>query len=1170
MSLRRLVAIAGLLVVVGLAQRAGAQAFQGTVRVTVRDAQGGIVAGAEVRLVSDATDEKHSQVSNTSGVAEFPNMLPGTYTVSIEQPGFKAHVRKGVVVRTNQIVDVAARLELGDRTEAIEVSAGAELVNVTSSQLEGGTFGARQVTDLPVYDPTLTGDVTNFAVLAPGVVSQPGGVVGQGGAIGGNRPRQNNFVVDGLDNNEHDLTGSVVPVIQDSVAEFTLLTNQFTAEFGHSTAGQFITTTKTGTNEIHGGLWEYSVNRNFLSLDNLTRAVTEPGTPKPRYDNNRFGGQLGGPLIRDRLFAYGAYEYQTVNKAGTVASEILVPTAGGMSTLESMAGQPRTGVSSVSVGLLRDWVPTAGAGTTSVDVLNEATGTLVPVEVGPFAATSPNFDHQHLAMLNLDGLAGEHRVSGRFSYFRYSSLAAGPLPIDQFNSDLTQKAYRAAVSDVWNLRPDIYNELRVGYTKLQKEFPVSLPSAPGATDVFGNYIIDELGLNIGPVPEYPQDSRISTFQAGNTTTWVHNAHTFKGGVEVRANGSGGTFLPRGRGEYNYASLGELVRDQVPAGSNGALRGVGADQFIGDRKAFYAFAQDSWRVHKRLTLDLGLRYEVTQVPKDSAAQAENAISNIDSIRTEVDADGNVIFDQLTPAHQQLLLQQVGESLLFAAPKPDRNNFSPRFGFAWDATNDGRTSVRGGIALAYDVLFGNLASIQLPPQYQVEVGTDIACTLSPSPEWCSHVNDVRSSTGGFLAGGALLNVVDPTTRTDRAAARAQTGALIHNDKSPETITWSLSLQRQFARHYMLEVRYVGTHGRYLPIQRRLNAGIPLASNLQLPVFLNEQEALARDYTGAPTLDQAMASAVGLLEPYGFYGTVTEFVAEGKSWYNGVSLSLERQFAAGLGFNANYTYSRTEDYGENELFTSLLNPRRPFDSWDLASNRGLSGLHKPHKASLSWVWDIPKPRVLAHALGGWSLTGTLLLESGQALTVRSGRDLNLDFDSAGDRAFENPNGTPNTGSDVNAVCWDGTAAATSPLELGCGDASVVGYVAIDPTAQFIAGGPGGMVGVGLTPTKRGDVIGPGPIHVLNLGLFKTVGLGGSRKLRFGVQAINVTNTPSFALGSGSAIATNASVTAAQGTPGYTLPTSPQFLRKEIFSGGLGQSPFQRIVQFQVKVDF
>jgi hypothetical protein len=161
----------------------------------------------------------------------------GAYTVSVELTGFKKYERSNVAVSSNTSVDVPARLSVGGVEEVITVVGGSELVKTTSSQLEGATFNAKQVQDIPMYDPTQTGDVTNFAVLAAGVGTQSGGVAGQGGTIGGNRPRNNSFVVDGLDNNNGDVNGAIATPIQDSVQEFQLITNQFAAEFGHSRPG---------------------------------------------------------------------------------------------------------------------------------------------------------------------------------------------------------------------------------------------------------------------------------------------------------------------------------------------------------------------------------------------------------------------------------------------------------------------------------------------------------------------------------------------------------------------------------------------------------------------------------------------------------------------------------------------------------------------------------------------------------------------------------------------------------------------------------------------------------------------------------------------------------------------------------------------------------------------
>lgn len=1189
-SPRRRWAVAAFLVVVGLALTAGTasgQGFQGTLSALVEDTQGAVMPGASVTLRNQDTGETRSQVTSATGLVVFPNLLIGHYAIKVEISGFKSYERQNIQVRANQQTDVNARLEVGGIEETVVVEAESDLISTRSSQLEGGNFDSQAIRDLPIMQGgALDGDPTNFAVLAPGVGTMPGGMAGAGGTIGGNRPRQNNFVVDGLDNNDPSVTGPLVPVIQDAVAEFSLLTNQFNAEFGHSTAGQFISTLKSGTNDFRGGAWGYVVNRSFNSLDNITRATAGPDFEKPRFDRQRVGGQLGGPIVKDKWFFYGAYEYRNLNQAGSASGQILVPTASGLGALQALASDPRSGVSPLNVGILRDHVPAAGAAVTSVSVLHEGTGQLVPIEVGAFSATTPNYVREHLGYLSTDYQAGTHRFSGRFQSYRYRSVSAGELPTQEFNSEPSLDTYRAGLSWVWTARQNVVNELRGGYTDNKNDYPVpGLPAGPSGLDIFGNYNIDELSLFIGPSSNFPQSGFDKLWQVSNTTTWITTNHTFKAGVELRGIDSQSDFLPRARGENGWSTLDLFVRDTIPDAVT--IRGVGKSAFEQDRKAIYGFVQDSWRVTPRFTLDLGLRYEWTDVAKDTALQDQNNFASIFDVRAETDAAGNNIFNSLTPFHQQRILSYVGDSLVFQAPKPDTNNFSPRVGFAWDVFGDGRTSLRGGFAWTQDVIFGNLPLLQLPPQAQAENRGDTnACLLSPRPAWCAvgggglpGGENVRYLTVGYLNGGGILPTFDPAASTDKELARINTGAYVEDDVAPETLTWSIALQRELARDLRLELRYIGTHGRKLPIQRWVNAGLlptggAEAYGVGLPIFLNESDALAASFAGAPTLADFRAIRDGdnglILQPYGFYGVITEFAPVGKSWYHGGSVALTKRFSNGFALNANYTLSKATDWIENELFTSFLNPRRPANMTNPELDEGESGLSKRHKGVLAWQWDLPGPKSGAAKalLGGWSWNGIFLVESGQALTVISRTDTNGDFDSAGDRAWFNPNGQTNVGTGVNYVCSSGGRTYVSTTAGGCGgNSGIVGYVAQNPNAQYVNGALGAVRGVGLTENARGNVFGPGSIVTVNTSLYKTIRLGGDARLRLGVQVLNLTNSPSFALASGSAFGSTAAATT---LPGYVQPSSPQFLDQTIFSGSLGQAPFQRIVQFEARFDF
>ena len=437
MSMRRNPA-ASLLLVLVCVTLGWSQGFQGTVRGTVQDPSGAFVPGANITVTNVGTAETRTQMSTSTGTFNFPNLIVGNYTVTVEAQGFRRHVRENVQVNANSVAEVLARMEVGAITEEVSVVAGAELVNTTTAQLQGIT--SRNTTEIPIQE--LTGDPMMLAVFAPGTTSQSGGVAGEGGSIGGNRPRSNNFVVDGVDNNDPGVTGQLTPVISEAVEEFTLLTNQFSAEYGHSTAGQFITTTRSGTNDLHGRAWWYNQNRNTNSLDNVTRAGMKAGDPKPRYDWNRFGGQAGGRIIRDKWFYFGAYEYQNLTQAGTASGVILVPTAAGLSTLQSLAGTAGTGISPVTVGILAGQVPVAPNATHTTTVLNEATGARVTIPLGQFTATTPNFDRTHLFLVNSDYQANRHHLSGRFNFSRNRTIEPGDLPVSAFNSNVSNDTRR--------------------------------------------------------------------------------------------------------------------------------------------------------------------------------------------------------------------------------------------------------------------------------------------------------------------------------------------------------------------------------------------------------------------------------------------------------------------------------------------------------------------------------------------------------------------------------------------------------------------------------------------------------------------------------------------------------------------------------------------------------
>jgi hypothetical protein len=1091
-----------------------AQRLDGSLRGEVKDASGAVIPGAQVTALNESTGVSQETITSSAGIYLFPNLLVGKYTVTIQAPAFKKLVLKNVQVLANQVSDAAATLEIGDISVMMVVVGGGERISTTSSQT-GGSIEQRAVVDLP--NPVMGGNPLNLALTFPNTTSQGGGVLGEGGSVGGNRPHSNNFTIDGVDNNDVATTGSLQPVIQDAVAEFNLLTNQFSAEFGHSTAGQFNIITKSGTNGLHGSAFYYGQNRNLNAGDNLVDAAIRRGDipGKPRFDLNRAGATIGGPAIRNRLFLFGAYQFQNLGRAATGVS-VFTPTQAGLATLNSMAASPQ-------VRDLLAQLPAASSSTRSVLV----NGQTIPV--GTYQAFAPDYGTYHDYQANADADLGMHQLRGRFLSSRYRAPNVNySLPLPEFTGALSQDSNKVAFIDNWTLSSRLVNDFRSSYSRFVQRLGV-----PGQFSGFPNVAIDDLGLNYGPEPNSPQSRIQNVYQWLDTLNFIAGRHQFKAGAEMRHWIAPQNFLPYSRGQWDYATLSELVNDLVPTGLNSAMRGAGSGFFAGNQSAVYGFLQDDFKAGANLTLNLGLRYEYTTNPRDAALQELNAIASVPGL-----------FD-------------------FRAPKTDKNNFAPRFGFAYAPKFDsgflkkvfgeaGRSSLRGGFATAYDVNFQNLITNRLPPQLQTLQTPSLSCAMANQPFWCG--------TGkGFLAGGGLLQVnVPPTAQKD---ARSATQSYMVDQRAPKTMTWSLSFQRELGREWSLELRYLGTRGLNLPVQARLNAITVFEDHpeLALPTYFSNSDVPATVPLTAPTRAAFLAARDLRYGSLGFDGGfITAFEPIGNSIYHAGSVEINRRFGQGLFAKANYTFSRAIDDSTNEFSSSTVNPRRAQNPYDMANERGLSTLDMPHKFSLSWLWEMPKPHgdgfLLRHMLAGWQLNGTYFAQSGQPITALSGADANGDQDSAPDRAVVNPNGTLMAGTGVNYVLRDPTTGAASISPTSPGNSRVVGYVAKNPSAIFVTAQAGTISTAG-----RNTIRTPGQNN-WNLSIFKNTYVAEGKYFQFRIELFNAFNHRQYSLGLGTyqQFVNNAL------SSSYANVSSLNFLNATQFSGG------NRVVQYALKFMF
>lgn len=1094
------------------------QRTTGRLRGQILDPSGGAVANAQVTVTNQQTGVTVTITTTSAGTYELPSVLPGLYRVSVEAKGFRNLVKKDLPVLADQDNVADAQLELGSASETVEVVAGSVAVQTSSSTLNNN-FNAKDVTELPGAAGTLNGSPLNLAVLAPNVVAQPGGVTGTGGAVGGTRPRDNNFTVDGVDDNNLGVTGNNSTVIPDAVAEFALTTNQFSAEYGHSAGGQFSLITKTGTNNWHGsGEW-YNQNRNYNSLDNLTKDAIAGGTipGQPAFDNNRFGGTVGGPLIKNKWFIFGAYEYTTLHGQGT-ATPLIAPTATGLSMLQTMAAD------SAVQNILANF-PVAPS-----NDLNPITVNGQSVPIGNLIIISPLFQREHDAIVNTDYTLGKHQLGARFLFNQESFI--NPVNSTQavFNQSEPVHNRKIALSDVWTVNNTVVNDLRLQYSF----FSLALvnPCSVCPSDV----TIGDLGFNtIGPSDN--QDQKQNTYQILDTVTWSHGKHTFKFGGQYNHFIYPQFFLPRSNGDYWYTNTEELVNDNLASVAGRTLRGAGTGSFLGTQSAFYAFVQDDIKLTPRLTLNLGLRYEYWTNPVGGNAQSLNAISSVPGVIT------------------------------FGKPGTDKNNVAPRIGVAFDPTGSGKTAIRAGFGIAYDVKFQNFASITLPPQLQSELNPNSACTLNPQPSWCANPNG-----SGFLAGGGLPSAYIPPA--SQLAARSLTTSFIDNTVMPKILTWSLGVQRELYRNAIIEFRYLGTRGLELPVQFRRNFISAFDGGVTpLPTFFQASDVPTSWSASTPTDAAFNSFNPNTYAQFGFQGNITSDPPLGGSKYHAASVSFTQHSRFGLTFNTNYTWAHTTDNSTNEFFTSLLNPRRAQDTNRLANDWASSDLDVRQHFALSWTYQVPNFEnwngFIRALTNGFQIGSVLLVQTGQPVTIQSGLDSNGNGDSAGDRASLNPFGTARTGSDVFAVCAlpggavtlsnGGPGAFGTPTGVGAGGGCfnptdptggtffpAIGYRPVNFNSKYVVTGPGAQANLG-----RNSVTTPG-FTTLNLSLAKNINFAESKYLQLKANFFNILNHPNYALSNGNVFSI-AGVTTATTTQGYVLPTDPNFLNARLFSGGI-----------------
>ncbi len=861
---------------------------------------------------------------------------------------------------------------------------------------------------------------------------------------------------------------------------------------------------------MHGAGYVYSQNRNLNAIDQSTK--NSGFTENQRYDNNRFGGNIGGPILKNKLFFFGSAQYNPIGQASVPLSPACTPTTNGYATLAALDSAGSISHNNlvefqkytpVGPALTADTVCKAAANYSKANPVGTSYNTVAGqnVEVSTLPLAAPNYNNALTWMAKADwDISPKDRLNGAFMFNNYSIL-------DNLNATfpaffLVQPANNnrlVTINEYHTFNSSMSNALRVGYNRSYNALNSGNFEFSGLDSYPTLVFFDLNGTQLGTDNLAPQYTYQNVYQANDTFTWVKGRHTMKFGFEARKYISPQTFTQRARGDYEYNNLDVYMRDLTP--DSLAERSLGNPVYYGDQVALYWFAADSWRIKPNLTLNYGVRYEYTTIPFGERQQSLNEAASVPGL------------------------------VSFAEPKASKNNWGPGVSIAWSPGSSGTTSIRAGGRISYDVLYDNIGILSLPPQLS---GT-VDCLLSDKPGTENPLCPVAPGQTGFLAGGGIPTSSGIVTFPDVASQRAATANQVFvNQLSPKSITWTLGVQHQFAKDFTAEVRYVGTVGIHLNVQERVNIQPLINSTVFLPTYTTAPSQATLDslpYTFTGIEAGAYGNGDGLVPAYedaGFTTPLVSFRPDGHSTYNGLAAQLNKRMSNGLQFVAAYTFSKTIDNSTADFFSTYLTPRRTQDFQNLGADRSDSALDHRHRFTLALLYDLPFYKhsgnwMQRNLLGNWEFGPIYTYQTGEWMTAQSGIDSNGNGDTAGDRAIFNLGGVSGTGSAVNPLC-----KSNLPSFATCGendfDSSVnpvpgpgnfnstpyiVAYQAVNPSAQYIQAGQYARATAGRNTL-------PGrSINDLDFTAMKRLTFGERYNVEFSMQAFNLFNHPQFVPG-------------------------------------------------------
>jgi hypothetical protein len=1010
-----------------------AQQITANIHGTVADPSGALVQSAVVTVKQVETGFTRSAISDANGSYSLLELPLGSYRLEVTAKGFEKYVQEGITLDVNETATVIVHLHVGSETQQLEVNANAALIQTTVDSL-GQTVTGQEILDLPL-------DGRNFSqlgVLQPGVVPLTPGLLEAGGparanegyAVDGQRPESNNFLIDGSDNVSSVDGGFVLKPPIDAIAEFKILSHNANAEFGRNTGSTTNIVTRGGTNSFHGALWEFFRNDFMDSSDYFTQAV-QP------LKQNQFGATFGGPIVRDKTFFFGYFEGFRNRQGESVPATVPSgpETTGNFGELcTNIPGDSINSTSGLCVNGQGNPDPNGQLTYFGTPVPFNQMTLFTPIDpvatnILPFFPAANNGENGYIGTQTLVennnqfGVKLDHYLSLKdtlnFRYMYSSGPTTDPLspeganvpgfPVGEYDraqNFVTQETHVFSPTTIGLARFSFLRNTFLLDEHLNNESPSALgfQYAPTLPVAAGPPFIQIGGYaSVGDPITGPRYTYQNTFDLSGSLSWIRGRHEFKFG--------GGYRRDQINGLQGIASNGFFVFEGIPS-VDGFIYNDGFANFLSANpvvflqgggnfsreirdRALDAYAQDTYKVTNRLTLNYGLRYELPFPSTENHNEVNLFVPNVQS--------------QVMPSAPPGLLYPGDPGVPRGLISTETTAFAPRFGAAWDPRGDAKTVVSAAYGIFYE------------PFYTGEGG--------PLQDPVSSPPYLKTQQISFPINSFANPYYTPNPFSQQFPEPMTLLVVARNLQLPYAQDWNLNLQHSFGDDWLAQVGYVGTTGVHLPrfIEGDPTVFIPgmaLSPNCPQPTvpcpISNENNVNQRRIYSGCTLANPNNCV---------YGSIGEIASLADSTYNALEASLRKRFSHGMAFLASYTLAHSIDdvssfnitgsasqpvAGENDLAQ---------DPYDLGAERGRSMFDSRHRFVLSYQWNLPfwnhATTWYQTAFGNWQLNGIFTAMSGGPFTVFDSNDVSLQgtapeitgFSANRPNLVGNPNNGPRT---------------------------------------------------------------------------------------------------------------------------------------------------------------